>query len=132
MVGLSICQWLPCPLAIWNLLFGMAILLNLVKSLTASLRKRTMIEHLRERPRLSVFWPMRWLLSRSATPMLSNPNFFIVAITRSFVTSFVVSGMPEMRRFGRLRLQGFHLLLQCTYVCGQGSSHSLYVFESHV
>ena len=25
-------QWLPCPLAIWNLLFGMAILLNLVKS----------------------------------------------------------------------------------------------------
>ena len=28
-VGLSICQWLPCPLAIWNLLFGMAILLNL-------------------------------------------------------------------------------------------------------
>ena len=32
-VGLSISQWLPCPLAIWNLLFGMAILLNLVKSL---------------------------------------------------------------------------------------------------
>ena len=31
--GLSISQWLPCPLAIWNLLFGMAILLNLVKSL---------------------------------------------------------------------------------------------------
>ena len=31
-VGLSISQWLPCPLAIWNLLFGMAILLNLVKS----------------------------------------------------------------------------------------------------
>ena len=30
-VGLSISQWLPCPLAIWNLLFGMAILLNLVK-----------------------------------------------------------------------------------------------------
>ena len=30
-VGLSIRQWLPCPLAIWNLLFGMAILLNLVK-----------------------------------------------------------------------------------------------------
>ena len=29
-VGLSISQWLPCPLAIWNLLFGMAILLNLV------------------------------------------------------------------------------------------------------
>ena len=29
-VGLSISQWLPCPLAIWNL-FGMAILLNLVK-----------------------------------------------------------------------------------------------------
>ena len=28
-VGLSISQWLPCPLAIWNLLFGMAILLNL-------------------------------------------------------------------------------------------------------
>ena len=27
--GLSISQWLPCPLAIWNLLFGMAILLNL-------------------------------------------------------------------------------------------------------
>ena len=27
-VGLSISQWLPCPLAIWNLLFGMAILLN--------------------------------------------------------------------------------------------------------
>ena len=24
-------QWLPCPLAIWNLLFEMAILLNLVK-----------------------------------------------------------------------------------------------------
>ena len=32
-VGLSISQWLPCPLAIWNLLFGMAILLNLVKYL---------------------------------------------------------------------------------------------------
>ena len=31
-VGLSISQWLPCPLAIRNLLFGMAILLNLVKS----------------------------------------------------------------------------------------------------
>ena len=30
-VGLSISQWRPCPLAIWNLLFGMAILLNLVK-----------------------------------------------------------------------------------------------------
>ena len=30
-VGLSISQCLPCPLAIWNLLFGMAILLNLVK-----------------------------------------------------------------------------------------------------
>ena len=30
-VGLSISQWLPCPLAIWNVLFGMAILLNLVK-----------------------------------------------------------------------------------------------------
>ena len=30
-VGLSISQWLPCTLAIWNLLFGMAILLNLVK-----------------------------------------------------------------------------------------------------
>ena len=29
-VGLSISQWLPCPLAIWNLLFGMAILLILV------------------------------------------------------------------------------------------------------
>ena len=31
-VGLSISQWLPCPLAIWNLVFGMAILLNLVKN----------------------------------------------------------------------------------------------------
>ena len=31
-VGLSISQWLPCPLAIWNLLFGMAILLNLLPS----------------------------------------------------------------------------------------------------
>ena len=31
-VGLLISQWLPCPLAIWNLLFGMAILLNLAKS----------------------------------------------------------------------------------------------------
>ena len=30
-VGLSISQWLPCPLAIWNLLFKMTILLNLVK-----------------------------------------------------------------------------------------------------
>ena len=30
-VGLSIIQWLPCPLAIWNLLFVMAILLNLVE-----------------------------------------------------------------------------------------------------
>ena len=30
-VGLSISQWLPCPLAIRNLLFGMTILLNLVK-----------------------------------------------------------------------------------------------------
>ena len=29
-VGLSISQWLPCPLAISNLLFGMAILVNLV------------------------------------------------------------------------------------------------------
>ena len=28
-VGLSISQWLPCPLAIWNVLFGMAVLLNL-------------------------------------------------------------------------------------------------------
>ena len=31
-VEFSISQWLPCPLAIWNLLFGMAILLNLVIS----------------------------------------------------------------------------------------------------
>ena len=30
MFVLSISQWLPCPLAIWNLLFDMAILLNLV------------------------------------------------------------------------------------------------------
>ena len=29
-VGLSISQWLPCPLVIWNLLFEMAILLNVV------------------------------------------------------------------------------------------------------
>ena len=29
-VGLSISQWLPCPLAIWILLFEVAILLNLV------------------------------------------------------------------------------------------------------
>ena len=29
-VGLSISQWLPCPLAIWNLLFGMANLLKCV------------------------------------------------------------------------------------------------------
>ena len=28
---LLISQWLPCPLAMWNLLFEMAILLNLVK-----------------------------------------------------------------------------------------------------
>ena len=32
-VVLSISQWLPCPLATWNLLFGMANLLNLVKNL---------------------------------------------------------------------------------------------------
>ena len=32
MIGLSISHWLLCPLAIWNLLFGMAILLNFVKS----------------------------------------------------------------------------------------------------
>ena len=31
-VGLSISQWLPCSLTIWNLLFEMAILLNLVSS----------------------------------------------------------------------------------------------------
>ena len=31
-VGLSISQWLPCPLAIRNLLFGMAILLNVESS----------------------------------------------------------------------------------------------------
>ena len=31
-VVLSISQWLPCPLAIWNLLFGMAILFNLLMS----------------------------------------------------------------------------------------------------
>ena len=29
-VGLSISQWLPCPLVIWNLLFEIAILLNLL------------------------------------------------------------------------------------------------------
>ena len=34
-VGLSISQWLPCPLAIWNLLFEMAILVNLVKSISS-------------------------------------------------------------------------------------------------
>ena len=33
-VRLSISQWLPCPLTIWNLLFGVAILLNLVKTYT--------------------------------------------------------------------------------------------------
>ena len=32
MYRLPISQWLPCPLAIWNLLFGMAILLNFFKS----------------------------------------------------------------------------------------------------
>ena len=31
-VGLSISQWLPYPLVIWNVLFEMAILLNLVKT----------------------------------------------------------------------------------------------------
>ena len=36
-VGLSITQWLPCPLAIWNLLFGMAILLNVVWEGTGSI-----------------------------------------------------------------------------------------------
>ena len=30
-VGLTISQWLPCPLAIWNLLFGVVILFKLVK-----------------------------------------------------------------------------------------------------
>ena len=35
-VGLSISKWLPCPLAIWNFLFGMAILLSLVKIHTAA------------------------------------------------------------------------------------------------
>ena len=30
--GLSISQWRPGPLAIWKVLFGMAILLNFVKS----------------------------------------------------------------------------------------------------
>ena len=39
-VGLSINQWLPCPLAIWNLLFGMAILLNLVKCDTYQLIRK--------------------------------------------------------------------------------------------
>ena len=34
---ISISQWLPCPLAIWNLLFEMAILLNLVKSMIVAL-----------------------------------------------------------------------------------------------
>ena len=36
-VGLSISQWLPCPLAIWNLLFGVAILLSLAKSVFVNL-----------------------------------------------------------------------------------------------
>ena len=36
-VGLSISQWLPCPLAIWNLLFGMAILLNIAAMETAAI-----------------------------------------------------------------------------------------------
>ena len=31
--GLSISQWLPCPLAFWNLLFAMEILINLNDSL---------------------------------------------------------------------------------------------------
>ena len=35
-VGLSISQWFPCLLAIWNLLFWMAILLNLVKTTPSS------------------------------------------------------------------------------------------------
>ena len=39
-VGLSISQWLSCPLAIWNLLFGMAILLYLVKSCVFAVRVR--------------------------------------------------------------------------------------------
>ena len=43
-VGLSISQWLLCPLAIWNLLFGMAILLNLVLVKSPfSLRKRAFL-----------------------------------------------------------------------------------------
>ena len=36
-VGLLISQWLPCPLAIWNLLFGVAILLSLAKSVFVNL-----------------------------------------------------------------------------------------------
>ena len=40
-VGLSISQWLPCPLAIWNLSFGMAILLNLVKHSDVSIIQRS-------------------------------------------------------------------------------------------
>ena len=38
-VGLSISQRLPCPLAIWNLLFAMAILLNLVTYLVRVCQK---------------------------------------------------------------------------------------------
>ena len=35
-VGLSISQWLPCPLAIWNFSFGMAILLKIYSNLARS------------------------------------------------------------------------------------------------
>ena len=42
-VGFSISQWLPCPLAIWNLLFGMAILVNLVKG---SVGKKQKIQYI--------------------------------------------------------------------------------------
>ena len=39
----SISQWLPCPLAIWNLLFLMAFLLNLVKIRRVALQIRPIV-----------------------------------------------------------------------------------------
>ena len=43
---LSINQWLPCPLAIWNLLFGMAVLLNLVKNSATPLIRPLYLSHM--------------------------------------------------------------------------------------
>ena len=70
-VGLSISQWLPCPLAIWNLLLGVAILLTVLKSN----RFYNLIDFICRKGRIQIMW-------QNFFKSLTKPKFHSMKISR--------------------------------------------------